>query len=103
MKINDRQHIVFLEPHGMEHGKTLDNEKIQLWKQMKELERQEALQDWNISLDSFILSKGSYQSLRDARVTPPSKEEFKDNHVLFLDDKEEWPEGLFQKIGVQTS
>jgi len=99
MKNKDRQCIVFLDPHGLEHEKTLDNQKIQLSKDIKKLEG--TLGNKNISLDSFILSKTSYDSLRKGRTKPESKEEFKANHVLFLEDKEDWPAELFQKVGVR--
>jgi len=58
------------------------------------------LDDKNTSLDSFILSKTSYESLIKGRTNPESKEDFKANHVLFLEDKEDWPAELFQKVGV---
>lgn len=99
VKDKDRQHIVFLDPHGLEHEKTLDNQKIQLFKDIKQLE--DAMGDKNISLDSFILSKTSYESLIKGRTKPEAKEEFKANHVLFLEDKEDWPAQLFQKLGVR--
>jgi hypothetical protein len=99
VKNKDRQRIVFLDPHGLEHEKTLDNQKIQLSKDIKQLEK--TLRDKNISLDSFVLSKTSYKSLIKGRTRPESKEEFKANHVLFLEDKEDWPAELFQKVGVR--
>lgn len=97
VKHKNRQCIVFLDPHGLEHEKTPDNEKIQLSKDIKQLE--EGLGDKNVSLDSFVLSKTSYESLIMGRTKPESKEEFKAHHVLFLEDKEDWPKELFQKIG----
>jgi len=96
IKSKDRQHIVFLDPHGLEHDKTLDNEKVQLSKDIKQLE--EKLGDQKITLDSFILSKTSYESLKKDRTAAEPKKEFKANHVLFLDDQEDWPAELFQKI-----
>lgn len=96
VKSKDRQRIVFLDPHGLEHEKTLDNQKIQLSRDIKQLE--EWLGDKNISLDSFVLSKTSYESLIKGRTAPDPKKEFKANHVLFLDDKEDWPAELFHKI-----
>jgi hypothetical protein len=99
VKNKDRQSIVFLDPHGLEHGKTLDNEKIQLSKDIKQLE--DALGDKNVSLDSFVLSKTSYESLIKGRTELESEEEFKANHVLFLEEKDDWPAELFQKVGVR--
>jgi len=96
VKNKGRQRIVFLDPHGLEHEKTLDNQKIQLSKDIKQLEK--VLGDKNISLDSFILSKTSYEALIKGRTKPESKQEFKDNHVLFLEDKDDWPVELFGKL-----
>jgi len=98
VKNKDRQRIVFLDPHGLEHEKSLDNQKIELSLDIKELEKD--LEDRDISLDSFILSKTSYNALIKGRTKPESKEKFKANHVLFLEDSEGWPEELFQEIGV---
>ena len=100
VKDKECQHILFLDPHGLEHEKTMDNQKIQLFKDIKQLE--EDLGDKNISLNSFILSKTSYESLITGRTKPESKEEFKANHVLFLEDKGDWPAELFQKAGIRT-
>jgi len=98
VKNKDRQRIVFLDPHGLEHEKSLDNQKIELSLDIKQLEKD--LGDRDISLDSFILSKTSYNALIKGRTKPESKEKFKANHVLFLEDSEGWPEELFQEIGV---
>jgi hypothetical protein len=99
VKDKDQQHIVFLDPHGLEHEKTLDNQKIQLSKDIKQLEK--TLGDKNVSLDSFVLSKTSYETLIKGRTKPESKEEFKANHVLFLEEKDDWPIELFQKVGLR--
>jgi len=93
IKSKDRQRIVFLDPHGMEHDKALDNEKIPLSKDIKQLE--EKLGDKKITLDSFILTNTSYESLKKARTAAETKEEFKANHVLFLKGEENWPAELF--------
>ncbi|MBW6484640.1 MAG: DEAD/DEAH box helicase family protein [Syntrophobacterales bacterium] len=98
IKSKDRQRIVFLDPHGLEHDKSLDNQKIQLSKDIKQLEKK--LGDRKITLDSFILSKTSYESIKKDRTSAEPKEEFKANHVLFLEDQEDWPAELFQKIFV---
>ncbi len=98
VKTEDRQCIVFLDPHGLEHEKSLDNEKIQLSRDIKQLEAN--LGDKNVTLDSFVLAKGSYESLIKGRTKPEPKEEFKAHHVLFLEDKNDWPKELFEAIGV---
>jgi hypothetical protein len=77
------------------HTKGLDDEKIQLKNEIKELERK--LGKGNVKLASFILSKTPYDKLIDGQLKPPSKEEYIQHNVLFLDDKN-WPETLLGKI-----
>ena len=51
----------------------------------------------DISLDSFLVSKTSYDDLIRGMNNPPSKEEYIENHVLFLSEKD-WVEKLFLYI-----
>jgi len=67
----------------------------QLSKDIKQLEK--ALGEKEISLESFILSKTPYETLIKGRTEPEPKEEFKANHVLFMEDQD-WAGELFQKI-----
>jgi superfamily II DNA or RNA helicase len=93
IKSDKKQVIVFIDPKGLEHTKGLDDEKIQLRSTLKEIEQKLGRSD--IILDSFILSETHYNELIKGRTKPPSKDEFIENHVLFLDDKD-WPEKLFE-------
>ena len=95
VKNGKRQRIVFLDPKGLEHMQRLDHEKIQLAKDIKNLETE--LGKENISLNSFILSKTSYETLVRGRTDPESRKEYEASHVLFLDDQE-WPKKLFREI-----
>jgi len=95
VKNGNSQRIVFLDPKGLEHMQRLDHEKIQLAKDIKRLESD--LGKANISLNSFILSKTPYESLVKGTKDPESREEYEENHVLFLDDQE-WPKKLFREI-----
>lgn len=95
VKNGNRQRIVFLDPKGLEHTKSLENEKIQLANEIKNLERE--LGKKNIRLDSFILSNTPYESLIKGIVNPESRQEYEANHVLFLDDYE-WPKKLLGAI-----
>jgi len=90
-----RQTIVFIDPKGLEHTKELDDEKIRLKYEIKELERNLGKSD--MVLESFILSKTPYEKLIEGKTNPPSKGEYIEHNVLFLDDKN-WPERLFSKI-----
>jgi hypothetical protein len=92
-KNGKRQTIAFIDPKGLEHTKGLDHEKIHLKDEIKQLEQK--LGKGNVTLESFILSKTPYEKLIDGRITPPSKDEYMDHHILFLDD-EDWPERLFE-------
>ena len=101
----DKQTITFIDPKGLEHTKGLDDEKIKfagfLHKDDKETvtikQIEKKLGKGNVILESFILSKTSYQKLREGSSKPPSKDEYINHHVLFLDDKD-WPESLFSNL-----
>lgn len=95
IKSSRRQNMVFIDPKGLEHTKVLDDEKIKLRDDIKQLEQK--LGKENIVLDSFILSGTPYDKLIEGRTNPPSKDEYLNHHVLFLKDKE-WPGGLLSKM-----
>lgn len=95
IKKNNKQTIVFIDPKGLEHTKGLDDEKIELHNGIKELEKKLGRDD--VVLESFILSQTTYEKLIEGRTSPPAKEEYIDNHVLFLEDKD-WVERLFDLL-----
>jgi hypothetical protein len=95
IKEGRRQTIVFIDPKGLEHTKGLDDEKIQLKNEIKEIERK--LGKDNVKLASFILSQTPYKKLKEGNLKSPSKEEYIRHNVLFLDD-EDWPDTLLGKI-----
>jgi len=90
-----KQSMVFIDPKGLEHAKELDGDKVKLAEDIKELERK--LGKGKVVLESFILSKTSYRDLIDGRTSPPSKDEYLNHHVLFLEDTD-WPERLFSNL-----
>lgn len=98
-KNGKRQTIVFIDPKGLEHTKELDDEKIQLKDEIKQLEQK--LGKGNVVLESFILSKTPYEKLIEGRSTPPSKDDYIEHHILFLDDSD-WPERLFSNLITPT-
>lgn len=89
------QTIIFIDPKGLEHAKGLDDEKIQLKDEIKQLERK--LRKVKAALESFILSKTPYEKLIEGRTKPPTKDEYIEHHILFLDDSD-WPERLFSNF-----
>ncbi|MDI6704440.1 MAG: DEAD/DEAH box helicase family protein [bacterium] len=95
IKDNKNQRMVFIDPKGLEHEKELDQEKIRLKDDIKQLEQK--LGKGNVVLESFILSKTPYEKLIEGRTTPPSKDEYINHHVLFLNDKG-WAKILFENI-----
>jgi superfamily II DNA or RNA helicase len=99
IKSNKKQIIVFIDPKGLEHTKGLDDEKIQLKNTLKEIEQKLGKSD--LMLDSFILSKTPYNELIKGRTKPPSEDEYIENHVLFLENKD-WPEKLFKYLKDKT-
>lgn len=96
IKKGQKQIIAFIDPKGLEHTKGLDDEKIELRKDIKELERSLGNQD--IVLESIIISKTPYSELIRGRTLPPSKDEYKNHNVLFLEDK--WQEELFKILAL---
>lgn len=95
LKNGKKQTMVFLDPKGLEHTKGLDDEKIRLKDDIKQLEQ--TLGKKNMVLESFILSNTAYHKLVEGRTSPPSKGEYENHHVLFLKE-EDWPEKLFAHL-----
>ncbi|MFN3996059.1 MAG: restriction endonuclease subunit R, partial [bacterium] len=102
IKEGEKQTIVFIDPKGLEHSKGLDDEKIVFAQNRKNTgiitikDIEEKLGN-KIRLEFFILSATSYDKLIKGMVSPPTKEEYINNHVLFLDD-EDWPERLISNL-----
>ena len=103
IKKGEKQTMVFIEPHGLEHSKGLDNEKIKfagtdsedsetitIKKIEKEINKREKK---NVVLEYFLLSPTSYNNLIKGQTKAPSKEQYESKHVLFLDNSN-WPEEL---------
>ena len=105
IKNGKKQSIVFIDPKGLEHTKGLDDEKIKFAgftdKDDKETvtikQIEQNLGKGNIILESFIISKTSYNKLIKGGTKLHSKDEYINHHVLFLDDKD-WPERLFGSL-----
>jgi hypothetical protein len=104
-KVNSKEEIiVFIEPHGLEHSKGLNDEKIQFAKSIKDIEQEiNKKENKNIRLEYFLLSVTKYDEIRKGTTDFPTKEDFEDKNVLFIKDDQNWPQKLFKKIGVLTS
>jgi len=75
------------------HGSGLGDEKIKLYKSIKEIEKR--LNDPNVVLNSFILSWTKYPQLKWDKA----REELEKMHVLFMqDDRDGYIDKLFAKL-----
>jgi hypothetical protein len=110
IKNKDNQIIIFIEPHGLEHSRGLNDEKIQFASSndpdiitIKNIEKElNKNQSKNIRLEYFLLSVTEYDKLKKGLVNFPTKDEFEANNVLFLKDSD-WPSKIFKKIGIQVN
>ena len=112
IKDSEKQSIIFIDPHGLEHIRSLNNEKIKFAGfltpedppdviTIKKIE--EGLGNKNIRLESFILSPTKYEDLKKGEIQFPSKDEFEKHNVLFLEDNN-WIEKIFSNtINLITS
>jgi len=94
IKSGRKQTMIFIEPHGLEHIKGFNNEKILFKDEIKKMEQKLGNED--ITLESFILSTTPYEELKKGG-TEHSKQEYIQHHILFLDDYN-WPEILFSNL-----
>jgi len=94
-KNSSKTNIIFVDPKGILLTHKLNDEKVQSTpKILKDVENN---LHQNINLYSFILSETSYDKLIEHESTLTPKEEYENNNVLFLDDKD-WCEKLFKKL-----
>jgi len=94
VKEKGKQTVIFIDPKGI---LIEDEEKIKLYECLKNEVQPEIYKknpNINIKIDSYILSVTDYSAIKRNK----SKEEYEKDHVLFLDDKEDCIEKLFQKI-----
>jgi hypothetical protein len=78
----DRQHLLFVDPKGIQWLGSLDHDKIRFRHTIKSIERR--LDDPNITLSAFIVSSTLYSEIHWAGER--SKDEFEVEHVLFQQD-----------------
>ena len=110
---DDRQHLVFIEPHGMLPAPAYQNdEKARLHERLPELARQATKRSGGLDarLDSYILSRTPFQKLRPNYDSGDwDKERFEKHHILFFPEDEassSWPylERIFtDQLGASAS
>ena len=98
VKEKDKQTVIFIDPKGI---LIEDEDKIKLYEYLKKEIQPEIYKKSpgiNLKIDSYILSVTDYSSIKRNK----SKEEYEKDHVLFLEDKEDCIEKLFQKISAEV-
>jgi len=89
---DDKQYITFIDPHGMGR-ESISSSKVKLYNRLKN-DIEPSLTVQSVALTSFILSPTKCSELADKSATI---EEWKANHVLFMDDSD-YIEKLFTGI-----
>ena len=99
VKSNDRQRIVFIEPHGMLNEVAYaHDEKARVHERLPELAQQIAARssNHNVELDSFIVSATPYEDLRKRYGEGQwTKDDFAAKHILFPDDEHDYLKPIF--------
>ncbi len=94
IKKGKKQHIVFVEPHGMIYAKPYQNDyKAQLHKRLPKLAQEIGgrSQQYDVTLDSYIISATSYRDLHKQYDDGTwDKMQFTDAHILFAERNEQY-------------
>lgn len=106
-KKDKKQHLFFIDPKGIMHGETnFSNPKVK-WCRDDVIELERKIQDdlktegksQEVYISAYILSISKIEEVRkiwsDKYVT---KDEFKNNHVLFLEDNPNYLDEVFQDL-----
>jgi hypothetical protein len=92
----DKQTIVFVDPKGIRNSGNFNDEKIQLYKSIKDIEQK--IKKPELKLESYILSVSKYKDIRaNFEDGTKPKREFEDNHILFMEDSD-FIKKLFQGL-----
>jgi len=99
----EKQHIVFIEPHGMLHAEAYQHDpKAQLHKRLPDLAQEIGARSGrrHITLDSYIISATPYDDLRKQYDDGSwDREKFAAAHILFLErgDKYDYMQRMFME------
>ena len=91
------QRIVFIEPHGMVHvAINNDNDKISLYKRLRELSEKQHFRDGGVYMDSYIISTTDFPTLRSKYGK--DMQHFEALHILFRNPaKSDYLSPIFQE------
>jgi hypothetical protein len=88
VKDGDKQTISFMDPHGIRNDGNFNDDKIQLHKDIKEIEQEVKKKYPGVKLESSILSVSKYKDIKDTfEDGKRAKEDFEKRHVFFMEDK----------------
>ena len=94
IKKGKKQHIVFVEPHGMIHAKAYQHDdKARLHERLPKLAKEIGArsQQQDVTLDSYIVSATSYRDLHKRYDDGTwDKARFADAHILFAERNEQY-------------
>ena len=79
---DQKQRIVFIEPHGMVYEAINNyNDKISLYKRLRDLSEKQHFRDAGVHMDSYIISTTDFPTLK-RKYRDRSEQDFKDLHIL---------------------
>ena len=94
IKEGAKQHIVFVEPHGMLHANKYElDDKARLHEKLPQLAKKIAArsQHKDVTLDSYIVSATPYETLKEKYGDESwNTAKFAKNHILFADRNEQY-------------
>lgn len=87
IKEDKKQSIVFIDPKGIRNLGNFNDEKIQLHKNIKDIEQEINKKNPNVKLECWILSVSKYEDVKKSFENgKKEKKEFEKNHILFMED-----------------
>lgn len=93
----DEQKITFVDPHGLRNARSFGDGKIKMHQTIKTIQS-ERFPDPTVTLETFILSPTRHEEIKHWNGGS-SKDDFTQNHVLFMyDDEETYVGQLFDSI-----
>lgn len=96
MRRGDKQTTAFIDPKGIRNTGNFSDEKIQLHKNIKGIEKK--IKTPKLRLESFILSVSKYKDIsKTFEDGKKPKAEFEENHILFMEDSD-LIKKLFEKL-----
>ena len=81
----DKQYISFIDPKGI-RNLNIKDKKVEFFKTIKEIEKE--MNNSAVILNSFLISVKAYKELAEQWINHYSKDQLKDNHILFIEDRD---------------